>query len=244
MTRTRLTLALTPLLALAAPSAGADVLLAAPDALHVRYAVALQQTPARIWSHLVQVPRWWSSEHTWSGSPANLSLDAQAGGCFCEHWADGSAEHGRVLMALPNRLLRIEGAFGPLQEFAVTGVLGYTIQNEGDDLTRLQLDYRVTGSSASELDEAAPKVDEVLGQQFARLVRYVEHDDPEPERIEEPPATDATDAGAAARAAILEEWKRSVEADRPPTPAGIAPIEITPIEIRPTPGKRKPGRSD
>lgn len=33
---------------------------------------------------LGQPGRWWSREHSDSGDAANLSLEQQAGGCFCE----------------------------------------------------------------------------------------------------------------------------------------------------------------
>jgi hypothetical protein len=34
--------------------------------------------------------------------------------------------------------------------------------------------YVVNGSSASALDKSAPAVDDVLGEQFARLARFIE----------------------------------------------------------------------
>ncbi len=57
------------------------------------------------------------------GSAANLSLEARAGGCWCERLADGgSVEHLRVLLVSPGRMLRMRGALGPFQGLAVDGV--------------------------------------------------------------------------------------------------------------------------
>jgi uncharacterized protein YndB with AHSA1/START domain len=164
------------------------------------------------WTAITQPQRWWSSEHTWSGKASNLSLKAEAGGCYCERWTGGSAEHGRVTMALPNKLLRLDTALGPLQEFALKGVLSFWIKSGDDGATTLEVEYRVNGASGSGLDEFAPKVDEVLGEQFARLVRLLDSGNPEPP----PPAPKlpAPDTGAKARAAIIEEWKQSAEAEK------------------------------
>ncbi|MEO7757863.1 MAG: hypothetical protein ABIS07_14915, partial [Dokdonella sp.] len=151
---------------------------------------------------------WWSSEHTWSGKASNLSLKAEAGGCFCERWKDGSVEHGRVIMALPDKVLRLDSALGPLQEFALKGILSFWIKTGDDGATQLVVEYRVNGASGSGLDTFAPSVDEVLGAQVARLVRYIDSGNPEAPPKEEPKAD------ANARASVLEEWKKSAEAAR------------------------------
>ena len=161
-------------------------------------------TPANAYVAIVQPQHWWNPEHTWSGKSANLSLKPEAGGCFCERWPEGSAEHGRVVMAMPGKLLRLDAALGPLQEFALTGVLSFWIKTDEDGATQLNVEYRVNGASASGLDAFAPKVDEVLSMQVARLVRYIDSGNPEPPP---PPPTDV-EANASARAAMLDEWAR------------------------------------
>jgi hypothetical protein len=62
---------------------------------------------------LGDVGRWWNAEHSYSGDAANLSLDVAPGGCFCERWKDGSAEHGRVIMAFKDKTLRLPGTAWP-----------------------------------------------------------------------------------------------------------------------------------
>lgn len=195
---------------LAAAGAQAEVRQAAADGFLIRHTAALQATPDKAWSALIQPQAWWSSEHTWSGKAANLVLDAKAGGCWCERWADGSAEHGRVIMAMPGKLLRLDAALGPLQESALKAILTFWIRDGANGATTLELEYRVNGASASGLDAVAPQVDGVLSMQFERLQRYLEHGDPEP-AAEVPAAAASEDSAAARRAAIIEEWRRSAE---------------------------------
>jgi uncharacterized protein YndB with AHSA1/START domain len=164
-------------LALAAGNVRAEVKAAAGDSFVIVYSQRIAAAPARVYAALPAVDTWWNSEHTWSGNAANLSLKAEAGGCFCERWKDGSVEHGRVIMALPDKLLRLQTALGPLQGRAVTGVLTFQLAPEektGAAATVLNLTYVVNGTASSALDKSAPAVNEVLGEQFARLVRFIE----------------------------------------------------------------------
>lgn len=136
-------------------------------------------SPDAVWQALVQLPRWWSGAHTYSGQAANLSLDARAGGCWCERWADGqSVEHGTVLLALPGRALRLRSNLGPLQDLPVTGVLTFAISNQ-DGQTLLRMTYRVAGPAEAGLQKLAQAVDGVLGEQYKRLKALAETGKPE-----------------------------------------------------------------
>jgi uncharacterized protein YndB with AHSA1/START domain len=135
--------------------------------------------PDVVWKTVVQLPRWWNGTHSYSGDARNLTLDAQAGGCFCERWGDGhSVQHATVLMVQGGRVLRMSGAFGPLQDMAVAGVLTIvTSAQEGK--TFLRMTYRVVGQPDSALDKVATAVDQVLGEQFRRLKTMAETGKPE-----------------------------------------------------------------
>lgn len=133
--------------------------------------------PETVWKAVLQLPAWWNGRHTYSGSAANLTLDAQAGGCWCERWrvgdAPASVQHGTVLMVMPGRVLRVQGAFGPLQELGATGILTIaTATQEGKHLLRMT--YRVSGHPEAALDKLAPAVDGVMGEQFRRLKKLAE----------------------------------------------------------------------
>jgi len=136
-------------------------------------------TPAQAWQAIVQLPSWWSSEHTYSGQASNLTFDAQAGGCWCERWGDGnSVQHGHVVLLQPGRTLRLFANLGPLQELPVNGVLTFTIAMQ-EAKTILRLTYRVSGPPDVGLDKLAPVVDQVIGQQFKRLKSLAETGKPE-----------------------------------------------------------------
>jgi uncharacterized protein YndB with AHSA1/START domain len=131
------------------------------------------------WKAIVQLPRWWSSQHTYSGQASNLSLDAQAGGCWCERWADQqSVQHGTVVLALPGRLLRVYGNLGPLQDLPVQGVLTLAITTQ-DGKTALRMTYRVAGPADAGLDKLAPLVDRVMAEQYTRLKTLIDSGRPE-----------------------------------------------------------------
>ena len=135
--------------------------------------------PAELWSAITQLPRWWSSSHTYSGLASNLSLDVQAGGCWCERWGEGqSVEHGRVVLVMPQRTLRVYANLGPLQELPVHGVLTFTIAMQ-ESKTVLRMTYRVSGPPEAGLDKLAPVIDQVMGEQFKRLKSLAETGRPE-----------------------------------------------------------------
>ncbi|MFZ5745194.1 MAG: ATPase [Pseudomonadota bacterium] len=139
--------------------------------------------PAAIWKVLVAPNQWWSPRHTYSGDSANLYLDAQATGCFCEKLpkpADapegqrmGSVEHLHVVYADPQRgVLRLTGGLGPLQGEAVHGVLTITLKREGEG-TQIKWRYAVGGFWQAKPAELAPLVDKVLAEQVQRLADKV-----------------------------------------------------------------------
>ena len=207
-------------LALLAFDAHAEVIEKAADHFLVTFSARVEAPPAKAYVAIGEVARWWSPEHTWSGKAANLSLKAEAGACFCERWADGSVEHGRVVMAKKNATLRLEASLGPLQEYALNGILTFQLKPIDEEATQLDVGYRVSGSSGSGLDQFAPAVDGVLGAQIDRLLRYVDTGNPEAQADEVVEAADTRDV----RAQVIEEWakqaaaQQAADADAKPAP--------------------------
>jgi uncharacterized protein YndB with AHSA1/START domain len=146
--------------------AGAEIKQASPDGVIFEHRFELSATPADAWTVLVHPERYWPNDHTWSGSAANMSLVPGAGGCFCEQWDGGSAEHGRVVMAIPGKLLRFRGSLGPFQEMAVTGIMTVTLTPTENGTTAV-VNYRISGDASHKLDAFASVVDGVIRQQFA-----------------------------------------------------------------------------
>jgi uncharacterized protein YndB with AHSA1/START domain len=162
---------------LPAAVARAAVTASSAQTLTIQHKVSTRSKPADVYRALGRVGKWWNSQHTFSGSAANLKLEPAAGGCFCERWKDGSVEHGRVIHAQRDKLLRLSATLGPLLELGVTGVLSFelepskAVQPGGTDLL---VTYRISGDPSHNLAGFAEPVDRVLGEQTARLQRFVD----------------------------------------------------------------------
>lgn len=161
-------------------TATAAVVQSSPDGAIVEHRFQIAASPRAAWSALVHPELWWPSDHTWSGDRANLRMEAQAGACFCENWGESSAEHGRIVMAQPGKLLRIRGALGPLQEMAVTAVLTVELAATPSGGTEASVSYRVSGDASHKLDAFIPAVDRVIGLQFGAFAAYASAPPPEP----------------------------------------------------------------
>lgn len=169
-------------LVLATQPAQADTTAVSGSGFTSSFRAEIKTAPAQAWAAIVQLPRWWNPSHTYSGNASNLSLDAQAGGCLCERWRDAagashSVQHARVVLAQESRVLRLNGALGPLQDMAVVGVLSIvSTTGTGAEAGQhfLRMTYRVAGGAEAGLDKLAPAVDGVIGEQFKRLKSMIE----------------------------------------------------------------------
>lgn len=161
---------------LAATPVRADVVQATPAGFELSQAITIDVPVARAWAALKLPQRWWDKEHTYSDDSANLYLDAQATGCFCEKLdgGKGSVEHARIVYIAPGRMIRMVGSLGPLQAEAVTGTLTFKLDPEGEKATRITMTYVVGGYVRAGADTLAPKVDEVLAIQLLSLKTFAE----------------------------------------------------------------------
>ncbi len=156
-----------------APAATAKVVDQSEAGFTVAHTAQVAATPADVWKMLRMPQNWWSKDHSWSGDAANFWLDSQAGGCFCEKLPDtgagvGSVQHARVLFSKPGQLLRLSGAFGPLQGEALNGTLTIQIK-ETPTGSALRFDYVVGGYMRFKVADIAPAVDKVIGEQLLGL---------------------------------------------------------------------------
>src|ERR1700744_2031091 len=109
--------------------ASAEVSHVSGNGFEVKQTAHVAAAPDKAFAALLRPSRWWSSEHTFSGNAANLTLDARAGGCWCEKLPDGgSVEHMRVVFLSPGKVLRMRGALGPFQSLAVDGVMTWAVK--------------------------------------------------------------------------------------------------------------------
>lgn len=167
-------------LALGAVPAQAEVSGLTDNGFVSRNEVSVTAAPREVWQELVAVNRWWSGDHTYSGDAANLYLDPQATGCFCEKLPVpegapsgqrmGSIEHAHIVYADPVRgVLRMTGGLGPLQGEAVHATLTITLKPGSDGGTTVVWNYVVGGYMRMKMADIAPVVDRVLGEQVQRL---------------------------------------------------------------------------
>jgi uncharacterized protein YndB with AHSA1/START domain len=155
-------------------TATADVVDKAASGFTVKVTSSVTAPSTRVYDAIVRIGSWWESDHTYSGSAANLSLDPKAGGCFCEKLPNGgSVQHMTVVYAESGKLLRLDGGLGPLQDLAVTGKMTWVLTATGGKTT-IELTYKVGGYMPGGVDALAQPVDAVLSAQVARLKALVE----------------------------------------------------------------------
>jgi hypothetical protein len=178
MTRHQIALTCAAALCFAALPANAEVTNTADNGFTVQHQTVISGDSEAVWKALIAPSRYWNADHSWSGDAENFYLVPQAGGCFCElirttskdniKTSDGSVQHMRVIYARNGKMLRLSGALGPLQGEAVTGTLTMLLQPQGES-TVVRFTYKVGGYMEFPIDQIAPAVDGVIGEQLTRL---------------------------------------------------------------------------
>ncbi|HEX7930708.1 MAG TPA: SRPBCC family protein [Sphingomicrobium sp.] len=158
--------------------AAAEVVASSDAGFVIRLSTEVTAKPDDAWKELVTPADWWNKDHTFSGDAANLYIDGQATGCFCEKLPapkdapagrrPGSVEHMRIVYVDPGKVLRMNGALGPLQSEALDGTLTITLKPVAGK-TRILWEYVVGGYMRYKPDEIAPAVNKVLGEQLESL---------------------------------------------------------------------------
>ncbi|MDP3802790.1 hypothetical protein [Brevundimonas sp.] len=163
-------------LVLVGSPAAAEVVSRNADGFTLRYAVGVGIAPDDIPVALTDLPKWWDSAHTYSGSAANLSLDLAPGGCWCEKLADGTDfDHGRTVSVAADRIV-FEAPFGPLRGKATRAELSVTwpAANRGWTPTWT---FVVEGPGIGAM---ADGVDAVMDAGYQRWLHYLEYGEAPP----------------------------------------------------------------
>ena len=164
------------LLSLTAAPVAADVVKAEATGFIVERTITVNASTDIVWNTLRMPQLWWSKEHTWSGDSANLYIDGQATGCFCEKLpGKGSVEHAHIVFVDKGHMLRMRGAFGPLQKEAIEAVLTFELTPDGDKATKVKMTYVAGGYSPTGFENLAPAVDGVLSAQLDGLKAAAEN---------------------------------------------------------------------
>lgn len=158
----------------AAAPAAAGVVDVSTNGFTVQISTHIAAAPAKVYAALIDPARWWSSEHTFSGSAANLHLDAKAGGCWCETLPNGgSVVHLIVVYVDPGKTLRLRGALGPFQAYAVEGAMTWAMKAAGGG-TDISLTYTLGGYVKDGFTDLSKAADGVLAIQVGRLKTVIE----------------------------------------------------------------------
>jgi hypothetical protein len=161
------------------PSAQAAVASATDTTFVVKTDMTLSVPPDQAYARFVEWGRWWSSDHSFSGSAANFSLKIEPGGCLCEAMPGGGfVQHSTVVVALPGKALRLNGALGPLLMLGGSTSLAASFKADAQG-TKLSVIFTGMGSEPEKgLKELASAYDSVLSEQLARFKRYAESGKP------------------------------------------------------------------
>ena len=140
----------------------------------VREQVHVAAAPDAVYASLLAPRKWWDPKHTYSGDAQKLTLDARAGGCWCEALpGGGSVEHLSIVYLAPGKVIRFRGELGPLQAMGVAGSMTVNLVAAGGG-TDLTLTYVVGGYYKEGFDEVSKAVDGVLAAQVGRLRKLIE----------------------------------------------------------------------
>jgi hypothetical protein len=152
-----------------------EVIEATPAGFLVRFEVVVNATPDKAYSTMTgEVGNWWNMDHSYSRDGKNLTIDARAGGCFCEKLpSGGSVQHMSVVFASPGSMLRMLGGLGPLQGGGIAGSMSWRFIAAPPG-TKIEVSYSVGGYFQGGLDKIAAPVNAVLGEQVTRLKSYID----------------------------------------------------------------------
>lgn len=168
---TRIVAVLATAACLIAMPAQAEVTQQSADGFSLRFQSTMGRSSADIWAALGEIGQWWEGGHSYSGDASNMTIALTPGGCFCEALPGGGVQHGVVVMAWPDQMLRLNAPLGPLQATGPAAVLTFSWEaGEGGGGTVLTAIYVVAGPGVGVM--AAP-VDGVLKTQFDNLVRHI-----------------------------------------------------------------------
>ena len=145
-----------------------------------------------VYSHFIQqVDKWWPKDHTWW--KGTLSIDEQAGGCFCEVTQTASAAHMQISYVEPNKKVVMTGGLGPLQEMGISGALTWEFSTMEESAssneetkrkfspkTKVTLTYHASGNihfsgqraSSEDAANLVKVVDKVQAQQLNALPAF------------------------------------------------------------------------
>lgn len=156
-------------LVLSINSVCAEVLSSANNGFSIVIKKNVDASAVDSYNQFLKVSQWWDKDHTWFGDSANLSIDAHAGGCFCEKQELKQVHHMLVTYVNPGHEIRMTGGLGPLQMMGLHGGMSWKFEDTESGTGIITLTYNVSGYSAQGLESLAEIVNKVLDLQLSKL---------------------------------------------------------------------------
>jgi len=161
--------ALAAALLLVSVAATAEVVSKGETGFNLRIVGEANVRPMAAYDQFLDVSEWWIESHTWFGNAGSLSIEPQAGGCFCEISGNRQVMHMLVTFVEPGVEIRLVGGLGPLQMMGIHGGMSWRFEKSGTG-TRIVQTYNVTGYAPDGLAGLADVVDRVQTDQLNALV--------------------------------------------------------------------------
>lgn len=127
-------------------------------------------SPMEAYNQFLRVDEWWVESHSYFGDRQNFSIEASAGGCFCERSENREVLHMLVTFINPGEEIKMTGGLGPLQMLGIHGGMSWRFEPLDDGGTRIVQTYNVTGYLPGGLNDLADVVDAVQTSQHNALV--------------------------------------------------------------------------
>src|SRR5688572_23565436 len=124
--------------------AAAEVVSSSPAGFIVKFEMPIAAPRPDVYARVLEIGKWWSDAHTYSGAASNMSLVNEPGGCFCEKLKNGAfVRHMSVEVSMAPALLRLTGALGPLAELGAHGTLSIQLSAPSEKATTFVATYIV-----------------------------------------------------------------------------------------------------
>jgi uncharacterized protein YndB with AHSA1/START domain len=144
------------------PAAASEPETVPTDAFAFTIEAELPTTPDEVWAALTgDISDWW--DHSMSGNPHRLFIEARPGGGFWEIFDDtgDGVRHAVVTYAQRNKMLRMEGPLG-LAGHAILMVTTYELNALSNEMTRLRISVHASG----EVHDGWPEIVQRTWQHF------------------------------------------------------------------------------
>jgi hypothetical protein len=152
----------------------AEVISSNPIGFQINIKKTVNVNSRKAYDQFLEIGEWWNADHTYFGQSKNLTIEAKAGGCFCEKSGDKEVLHMTVSYVDPNSEVRMTGGLGPLQMMGVQGGMSWKFIAINDNQTQIVHHYQVSGFNKDGLDALAPIVDKVQTLQVESLVAKIQ----------------------------------------------------------------------